>query len=52
MHLLKKSLEGDTFYCCKVIYDLFISLNRKFLAAVFFRGALWGEIQGVIRLPS
>ena len=45
MHLFRKSLEGDTFYDYKVIYDLLISLNTylvyltpdllKFLAAVF-----------------
>ena len=64
MHLFRKSLEGDTFYDYKVIYDLLISLNTylvyltpdllKSLAAVFFVFccfffcALWGEKVGCV----
>ena len=53
MHLFKKSLEGDTFYDYKVIYDLLISLNTYLVYLSFFFCALWGEeIRCVIRPES
>ena len=37
IHLFKKSLEGDTFYDYKVIYDLLISLNTYLVYFFFVR---------------
>ena len=42
MHLFKESLEGDTFYDYKVIYDLLISLNT-YLGYLSFFFVRFGE---------